>query len=48
MSRKRAQVTDENARATLGAGGILAHIGEELADGLCGGGPRSAHRADQT
>lgn len=32
MSRKRAQVTDENARATLGAGGILAHIGEELAD----------------
>ncbi len=32
MSRKRAQVTDENAQATLGAGGILAHLGEELAD----------------
>lgn len=32
MSRKRAQVTDENAEATLGAGGILAHLGEELVD----------------
>ena len=32
MARKRAQVTVENAQATLGAGGILARIGEELAE----------------
>jgi len=32
MTRKRAQVTDENALATLGAGGILDRLGEELAD----------------
>jgi ParB/RepB/Spo0J family partition protein len=32
MNRKRAQVTDENALATLGAGGILDRLGEELVD----------------
>lgn len=32
MSKKRARVTDENALATLGAGGILDRLGEELAD----------------
>ncbi len=32
MTRKRAQVTDENAKATLGAGGILDRLGEELVD----------------
>jgi ParB family transcriptional regulator, chromosome partitioning protein len=30
MNRKRAQVTDANAEATLGAGGILARIGVEM------------------
>ena len=32
MTKKRARVTDENALATLGAGGILDRLGEELAD----------------
>lgn len=31
MGKKRARVTDESALATLGAGGILDRIGEELA-----------------
>lgn len=32
MARKRAQLTDEGAMSTLGAGGILDRIGDETAD----------------